>query len=293
MVRAHADAARLRALAPDALRPRAVQVRGGGTRVPVAARGRLPQVSGSIDGVEGMFEIDTGSRGSLTLAPAFAAKNDLAKKRWARRTSRSPAPVSAGRCARVSARGKMLKLGARRRAQSHRGHPQGRRRDAAKTDVSRATSASRSCASSRSPTTCRTTRCTSSATSTSARPTSPIAAACGSSAAGRLQGRRRGGRRPGGSGGPQGRRRDRRGQRLSGAQVPLPAVRETLRAIARLARQGQDGRGQRGHGGAEGFAVAADVPKLRPTCWTVRADVKIRARRDRSACLHRTRAVQP
>jgi len=81
-----------------------------GTRVPVAARGRLPQVQGSFDGVEGAFEIDTGSRASLTLLPAFATKNNLATKLGARIEAITGAGLS-GPVRALLARGKMLKLG--------------------------------------------------------------------------------------------------------------------------------------------------------------------------------------
>jgi predicted aspartyl protease len=40
-------------------------------------RGRLPQVDGAVDGIAGRFTIDTGSNGSLSLYPAFVAKNGL------------------------------------------------------------------------------------------------------------------------------------------------------------------------------------------------------------------------
>ena len=83
---------------------------GGGTRVPVAVRGRLPQVKGSIDGVEGMFEIDTGSRGSLTLAPAFATKNDFEKRLGAKNLAIAGAGIG-GPLHVVQARAKILKLG--------------------------------------------------------------------------------------------------------------------------------------------------------------------------------------
>jgi hypothetical protein len=83
---------------------------GTGTRVPVTARGRLPQVKGSIDGIDGAFEIDMGSRASLTLAPAFAAKNDLATKLSAKNEAITGAGI-AGPVRSLLARGKMLKLG--------------------------------------------------------------------------------------------------------------------------------------------------------------------------------------
>ena len=84
---------------------------GAGTRVPVAVRGRLPQLRGSIDGADGNFEIDMGSRGSLTLAPAFAAKHDLATRLSAKSEAITGAGM-AGPMRSLLARGKMLKLGA-------------------------------------------------------------------------------------------------------------------------------------------------------------------------------------
>jgi len=53
-----------------------------GTKVAVAKRGRLPQVSGTIDGIAGMFEIDTGSRGSLTLTPGPCARSASCHSGW-------------------------------------------------------------------------------------------------------------------------------------------------------------------------------------------------------------------
>ncbi|MFO1396883.1 MAG: PDZ domain-containing protein [Burkholderiales bacterium] len=90
--------------------PAAFKYAGTGIRVPVAVRGRLPQVAGSIDGIPGMFEIDTGSRGSVTLVPSFAAKNDLEKKLNAKTEAITGAGV-AGPLRAVLARGKSLKLG--------------------------------------------------------------------------------------------------------------------------------------------------------------------------------------
>ena len=84
---------------------------GSATRVPVAARGRLPRLRGSVDGFDGMFEIDMGSRGSLTLAPAYAAKHELAAKLSARNEAITGAGM-AGPMRSLLARGKLLKLGA-------------------------------------------------------------------------------------------------------------------------------------------------------------------------------------
>ncbi len=83
---------------------------GSGVKVPVAQRGRLPQVKGSLDGIEGMFEIDTGSRGSLTLTPGFAAKNDLAKKLAPKNVAITGVGM-AGPVRASLARAKSLKLG--------------------------------------------------------------------------------------------------------------------------------------------------------------------------------------
>lgn len=81
-----------------------------GVKVPVAQRGRLPLVKGSLDGVEGLFEIDTGSRGSLTLTPAFATKNDFAKKLAPKNVAITGVGM-AGPVRASLARAKSLKLG--------------------------------------------------------------------------------------------------------------------------------------------------------------------------------------
>jgi hypothetical protein len=83
-----------------------------GTKVAVAKRGRLPQVRGSIDGVEGLFEVDTGSRGSLTLTPAFAAANPEIEKRLAPKNVAITGAGVQGRVRASLARAKSLKLGA-------------------------------------------------------------------------------------------------------------------------------------------------------------------------------------
>jgi len=83
---------------------------GSGTKVAVAQRGRLPQVKGTIDGIEGTFEIDTGSRGSLTLSPGFAAKNELEKKLGVKNVAITGAGMT-GPVRASLARAKSLKLG--------------------------------------------------------------------------------------------------------------------------------------------------------------------------------------
>lgn len=53
---------------------------GSSTPMRLSFRGRLPQVEGKIDGISGLFSIDTGSSGSLTLSAPFVAENDLAAR---------------------------------------------------------------------------------------------------------------------------------------------------------------------------------------------------------------------
>jgi membrane-associated protease RseP (regulator of RpoE activity) len=67
-------------------------------------------VRGSIDGIDATFEIDMASRASLTLTPAFAAKNDLATRLGAKQEAITGAGMAGPVRSRL-ARGKMLKLG--------------------------------------------------------------------------------------------------------------------------------------------------------------------------------------
>jgi len=57
--------------------PSAFSYKGEGTVVPFLFNGHIPQVDGAIDGIEGKFDIDTGSRSSLDLLGPFAEKHDL------------------------------------------------------------------------------------------------------------------------------------------------------------------------------------------------------------------------
>jgi hypothetical protein len=57
--------------------PAAFTYKGTGTVVPFAFNEHIPQVDGSIDGFRGKFDIDTGSRGSVTILAPFAEKNHL------------------------------------------------------------------------------------------------------------------------------------------------------------------------------------------------------------------------
>lgn len=57
--------------------PSAYVAQGNGTVVPFKFNGHIPQVEGSIDGVAGKFDLDTGSRATLDLFGPFVEKNDL------------------------------------------------------------------------------------------------------------------------------------------------------------------------------------------------------------------------
>jgi hypothetical protein len=57
--------------------PSAFKYEGGGTAVPFRFNDRIPQVDGGIDGIAGKFDIDTGSRSSVSVPKPFAEKNDL------------------------------------------------------------------------------------------------------------------------------------------------------------------------------------------------------------------------
>ncbi|MEO6564415.1 MAG: PDZ domain-containing protein [Casimicrobiaceae bacterium] len=60
--------------------PATYKFTGRAQGVPITFRGTMPQVKGRIDGIDGIFDIGTGARGSLTLAAPFVAANDLAKR---------------------------------------------------------------------------------------------------------------------------------------------------------------------------------------------------------------------
>ena len=57
--------------------PSAFTYRGEGIVVPFKFNEHIPQVAGSIDGIPGKFDIDTGSRSSLDLMGPFVEKNNL------------------------------------------------------------------------------------------------------------------------------------------------------------------------------------------------------------------------
>jgi len=61
-------------------RPSAFNPVGKGTPVPFRFKDQIPQVDGDIDGVAGVFDLDTGSRASIDLLAPFVEKHALAAK---------------------------------------------------------------------------------------------------------------------------------------------------------------------------------------------------------------------
>lgn len=59
----------------------------GATAIPFTFDGHIPMLNGTLDGIPGQFELDTGSRGALTLMHPFAQANGLIDKYHATRTA--------------------------------------------------------------------------------------------------------------------------------------------------------------------------------------------------------------
>jgi hypothetical protein len=59
-------------------RPQVFEYRGDADAIPFVFDGRTPQVDGSVDGLEGTFTIDTGSRSALDIMVPFAESHDFA-----------------------------------------------------------------------------------------------------------------------------------------------------------------------------------------------------------------------
>lgn len=57
--------------------PSAFDYHGTGTVVPFTFNEHIPQVEGSLDGISGKFDIDTGARGSVTILAPFAEQHGL------------------------------------------------------------------------------------------------------------------------------------------------------------------------------------------------------------------------
>ena len=83
---------------------------GGGTSVPVKFREHVAQIDGSVDGVNGIFTIDTSSRGSLALTAPFVDKNGLVKRYGATQSFVSGTGAE-GYAHSLLARANSLKLG--------------------------------------------------------------------------------------------------------------------------------------------------------------------------------------
>lgn len=60
--------------------PETFKYAGKGVRVPFRFKGHVPQVDGTVDGIAGAFDIDTGSRASIDLSGPFVDKNGLVEK---------------------------------------------------------------------------------------------------------------------------------------------------------------------------------------------------------------------
>ncbi len=83
---------------------------GDGVKLPIHFKDNIAQVNGSLDGIDGMFDIDTGSRTSLTVAAPFAREHNLAEKYHATGEIITGAGVGGPSRTRI-ARAGMLKLG--------------------------------------------------------------------------------------------------------------------------------------------------------------------------------------
>ena len=83
---------------------------GTGARLPILFRGTNPQARGRVDGIDGVFHIDTGSRASLTLTLPFVEANDLVAKYGAKLEAISGAGA-AGHVRALFARATTLQLG--------------------------------------------------------------------------------------------------------------------------------------------------------------------------------------
>ncbi len=90
--------------------PPAFAYHGSGTPVPFQFNSHIPQVDGEIEGIQGKFDIDTGSRSSLSVLKPFAEKHDLANRLHA--TVHAVTGWGVGGAAKgLLARAQMLRLG--------------------------------------------------------------------------------------------------------------------------------------------------------------------------------------
>ncbi len=92
------------------MQPSSFTYKGEGTVVPFLFNGHIPQVDGAIDGIEGKFDIDTGSRSSLDLLAPFAEKHDLTARYGAKIEAVTGWGVG-GAARSLVTRAKVLRLG--------------------------------------------------------------------------------------------------------------------------------------------------------------------------------------
>jgi hypothetical protein len=62
------------------LDPQSFHYHGKGVPVPFYLEEHVPVVAGTVDGLQGAFQIDTGSDGSLSVTSPFVARNDLVRR---------------------------------------------------------------------------------------------------------------------------------------------------------------------------------------------------------------------
>ncbi|HXZ42171.1 MAG TPA: aspartyl protease family protein [Terriglobales bacterium] len=90
--------------------PSAFTYQGNGAKLPFVFNAHIPQVDGSIDGIAGKFDIDTGSRSSLDIMKPFVEKHDLVTKYNAKTEAVTGFGVG-GAARSLLARAKVLQLG--------------------------------------------------------------------------------------------------------------------------------------------------------------------------------------
>jgi hypothetical protein len=88
-------------------RPRTFKPPTGAARVPFVFDRNMPQIRARVDGLDGGFDVDTGSRASLTLSTPFVRANDLAARYGATREVVSGAGASGHARALLARAGKL------------------------------------------------------------------------------------------------------------------------------------------------------------------------------------------
>jgi hypothetical protein len=90
--------------------PTAFRHEGKGVAVPFQFNGHIPQVDGEIDGIPGKFDLDTGSRNSLSLLAPFVEKHGL-KARYTPKVEGVTGWGVGGAARALVTRAKVLRLG--------------------------------------------------------------------------------------------------------------------------------------------------------------------------------------